>query len=212
MNNQDKVFVVDDDEAVRGALAMLLRSAGHEVVAFADAESFLNACTQGCDGCLILDVSMPGMDGPTLQQELLKRSIRLPILFLTGHGTIPTTVRAIKAGAMDFLLKPVDGSKLLALVEEALRQNQEARQRFMEQQNIARRLNELTDREREIMKGIIAGHTCKEIAQRLDISHRTVEIHRAHVMQKTGAANLADLARMYWNANPEEIKKNPDFS
>ena len=212
MNSRDKVFVVDDDEAVRSAIAMLLRSAGHEVVTFAGAENFLEACTQSYEGCLILDVSMPGMDGPTLQQELLKRAIHLPILFLTGHGTIPTTVRAIKAGAMDFLLKPVDGAKLLVRVEEALKQNQEIRQRSVEQQGIARRLSELTDREREIMKGVVAGRTCKEIAQRLDISHRTVEIHRAHVMEKTGAANLADLARMYWIANPEDMENPPDYS
>ena len=211
MNSRDKVFVVDDDEAVRNAIAMLLRSAGHEVMTFSGAESFLESCTGSYEGCLILDVSMPSMDGPALQQELSKRSIRLPILFLTGHGTIPTTVRAIKAGAMDFLLKPVDGSKLLARVEDALRQNQEARQRFMEQEDIVRRLNELTSREQEIMKGVIAGHTSKEIAQRLDISHRTVEIHRAHVMEKTGATNLADLARMYWSTNAEEEEKNQDY-
>ena len=206
MSEQETIYVVDDDEAVRSSIAMLVKSAGYLVEVYADAESFLNACATDCDGCLILDVSMPGMDGPTLQQELIKRSIKLPILFLTAHGTIPTTVRAIKAGAMDFLLKPVDGAKLLQRVEEALHENRRAKQKISEQQEIMRRLNELTEREREIMKQVIAGYTCKEIARQLDISHRTVEIHRAHVMEKTGAANLAELARMYWIANPEDIE------
>jgi len=212
MNKQEKIFVVDDDEAVRNSIAMLVRSAGYQVEVFADAESFLITCVTDCDGCLILDVSMPGMDGPTLQQELIKRSIYLPILFLTAHGTIPTTVRAIKAGAMDFLLKPVDGAKLLQRVEEALSENRRARQKISEQQDIIRRLDELTEREREIMKQVIAGYTCKEIARQLDISHRTVEIHRAHVMEKTGAANLAELARIYWIANPEDMGGNARFS
>lgn len=208
MNSQEKIFVVDDDEAVRNSIAMLAKSAGHQVEVFADAESFLETCAPDCEGCLILDVSMPGMDGPALQQELIKRSIRLPILFLTAHGTIPATVRAIKAGALDFLLKPIDGAKLLQRMEEALQESRKARQRILEQQDIMRRLGELTEREREIMKQVIAGYTCKEIARQLDISHRTVEIHRAHVMEKTGAANLADLARMYWIANPEDMGGN----
>ena len=206
MSSQEKIFVVDDDEAVRSSIAMLARSAGYQVEVFADAESFLEFCTTGSEGCLILDVSMPGMDGPALQQELINRSIYLPILFLTAHGTIPTTVRAIKAGAMDFLLKPVDGAKLLQRVQEALYENRRARQKISELQDIMRRLNDLTEREREIMKQVIAGYTCKEIARQLDISHRTVEIHRAHVMEKTGAANLAELARMYWIANPEDME------
>jgi FixJ family two-component response regulator len=212
MNNREKIFVVDDDEAVRNSIAMLVRSAGYQIEVFADAESFLDTCEDNCEGCLILDVSMPGMDGPTLQQELIKRSIHLPILFLTAHGTIPATVRAIKAGAMDFLLKPVDGTKLLQRVQEALSESRRLRQKILEQQEILRKLNELTEREREIMKQVIAGYTCKEIARQLDISHRTVEIHRAHVMEKTGAANLAELARMYWIANPEDMGANARLS
>jgi len=214
MSEQETIYVVDDDEAVRSSIAMLVKSAGYQVEVFADAESFLSACAIdcNCNGCLILDVSMPGMDGPALQQELIKRSVQLPILFLTAHGTIPTTVRAIKAGAMDFLLKPIDGAKLLKRVEEALHENRRSRQKISEQQDIMRRLNELTEREREIMKQVIAGYTCKEIARQLDISHRTVEIHRAHVMEKTGAANLAELARMYWIANPEDIEGQAHLS
>jgi FixJ family two-component response regulator len=201
MSTQYKVFVVDDDEAVRSALAMLLTSAGYQVEIFSGSEDFLELCTPDCEGCLILDVSMPGMDGPALQQELLKRSIRLPIIFLTGHGTIQTSVRTIKAGAMDFLTKPVDGAKLLACVQEALQKGEESRKQAGEVADARQRLAMLTEREREVMKQVIAGHTCKEIAQQLDISHRTVEIHRAHVMEKAGVSNLAELARIYWIVN-----------
>ena len=200
-SSQYKVFVVDDDEAVRSALAMLLTSAGYQVEAFTGSEDFLETCTLDCEGCLVLDVSMPGMDGPALQQELLRRSIYLPIIFLTGHGTIQTSVRAIKAGAMDFLTKPVDGTKLLGCVQEALQKGMEFRKQAGEMADARQRLTTLTDRESEVMKQVIAGYTCKEIAQKLDISHRTVEIHRAHVMEKTNTSNLAELARVYWIAN-----------
>ena len=145
---QYKVFVVDDDAAVRDAVSMLLGAAGYKVVAFAEPEAFLAACAADCDGCLILDVSMPRMDGPTLQQELLKRSIRLPIIFLSGHGTIQTSVRAIKAGAVDFLTKPVDGAKLLTCVQDALQAWQQFKKRSGETAQTAQRLSNLTDRER----------------------------------------------------------------
>ena len=144
---------------------------------------------------------MPGMDGPSLQQELLRRSIHLPIIFLTRHGTIQTSVRALKAGAVDFLTKPVDSAKLLACVQEAMEKGAESKRQDMEIANATRRLASLTEREHEVMNQVIAGYTCKEIARKLDISHRTVEIHRAHVMEKTGASNLAELARIYWVAN-----------
>ena len=201
MNNQDKIYVVDDDKAVRDALAMLLSSAGYQVATFPGAEDFLEVCSPDCEGCLILDVSMPGMDGPALQQELQKRSIHLPIIFLTGHGTIQTTVRALKAGAMDFLTKPVDGSKLLICIQDALKKSVEIKRQTEEISDARQRLGTLTEREYEVMKQVIAGYTCKEIAQKLDISHRTVEIHRAHVMEKTDSANLAELARVYWIAD-----------
>lgn len=194
MKAQNTVFVVDDDAAVRDSLAMLLEAAGHTVAAFARAPDFLAACTPR--GCLILDVSMPGMDGPALQDELARRGIRLPIIFLSGHGTIPVTVRAIKAGALDFLTKPVDGAVLLARVQDALRQCALLREQEDTTQSVAARLASLTPREREIMLLVVAGHSSKEIAQRLAISHRTVEIHRARIMQKTAASNLLELARI----------------
>jgi len=196
MNPQTRVFVVDNDEAVRDALTMLLEAAGHAVSTFASAADFLGACTHDLQGCIILDVSMPGMSGPALQEELNRRGVRLPVIFLSGHGTIPTTVRAIKAGALDFLTKPVDGSVLLDRVRTALEQCSVRREQEQIYQSIATRLATLSEREREVLALAIAGHTSKEIAQRLAISFRTVEIHRAHVMQKTGASNLLELARI----------------
>jgi FixJ family two-component response regulator len=191
------VFIVDDDVAVRDSLTMLLEAADYTVATFPKADDFLAVCTPDTQGCLILDVNMPDMDGPALQEELIKRGLRLPIIFLSGHGTIPLTVRAIKAGAMDFLSKPVDGLALLARVEEALKLCLEIHKQAEAYKSASLRLATLTDREWEIMTLAIAGHTSKEIAQHLGISYRTVEIHRAHVMQKTGATNLLELVRIF---------------
>jgi len=196
MNDITQVFIVDDDAAVRDSLAMLLDAAGHDVAAFPCAKDFLDACAPDTLGCIILDVNMPGMDGPMLQEELIQRDLKLPIIFLSGQGNIPVTVRTIKAGAIDFLTKPVDGSVLLARVQEALERCSRMHTQADGSQSVAARLKTLTEREREIMMLVVAGHTSKEIAQRLDISFRTVEAHRAHVMQKTGATNMLELARM----------------
>jgi FixJ family two-component response regulator len=189
MSDANMVFVIDDDEAVRDALTLLLETAGYSVATFQTALEFLDACTPDTRGCIILDVDMPGLDGPSLQEELLKRNVRLPVIFLSGKGTIPVTVRAIKTGALDFLTKPVDRKVLLDCVQKALEQGEAF-------QSIALRLAALTEREREVMKLAVAGHSNKEIGQLLGISYRTVEIHRTHVMQKTGASNLLELARI----------------
>ena len=196
MNTRAKIFLVDDDAAVRNSLVMLLEAAGHTVVAFSGGEDFLDACTPAIRGCIILDVKMPGMDGPTLQEELTRRGFLLPVLFLSGYGTIPVTVRAIKAGAINFLTKPVDGAVLLTHVREALKQDMLLQKKAQTQQSLSSRLAALTEREREIMALAVAGYTNKEIALRLVISHRTVEIHRARILQKTGASNLLELARI----------------
>lgn len=196
MNTPASVFVIDDDAEVRNALALLLQTAGHSVAQFAGAEEFLDTYTSDLRGCLILDVNMPGMDGPALHEELLQRGAQLPVIFLSAYGTIPVSVRAIKAGAVDFLTKPVDGAALLASVREALQQHALWRKQLEDSLSVTSRLKFLTDREREIMIQVIAGHTSKEIAQCLGISHRTVEIHRAHILQKTGVANLLELARL----------------
>lgn len=200
------VYVVDDDAAVRDALAMLLEAAGHNVAIFPSSADFLDAYTPGTQGCIILDVDMPDMDGPTLQEEMIRRGVRLPVIFISGKGTIPVTVRTMKAGAMDFMTKPVDGSVLLARVQDALKKSSFLLKRVRANQSNASRLAKLTGREREVMMLAVAGHTSKEIAQRLAISYRTVEIHRAHVMQKTGASNLLELARI---VNTLESRQTP---
>ena len=206
MNGPAKVFVVDDDAAVRDALAMQMEATGYAVATFDTASKFLDFCTLDTFGCVILDVDMPGMDGLALQEELKRRGLQLPVIFLTGKGTIPATVRAMKSGAIDFLTKPVEGTLLLARVQEALERGSWQLQRAMVSQSSASRLEKLTGREREVMMLAVAGQSSKEIAATLGISHRTVEIHRAHVMQKTGAANLMQLARI---ANAIESRKIP---
>lgn len=193
------VFIVDDDAVVLDSLRMLLEAAGYAVATFHGAEDFLEICTPDTHGCIILDVNMPDMDGPALQEELNRRGLQLPVIFLSGHGTIPLTVRALKAGAMDFLTKPVKGSDLLARVQEAMHQCSVRQKQAKEVQSVASRLAMLTERENEVLKLAVEGQTSKEIAQRLGISYRTVEIHRAHVMQKTGASNMLELARITTN-------------
>lgn len=196
MSDHSSVFIVDDDAAVRDSLTMLLEAAGYTVEAFQRAADFLDSLTPSAQGCLILDVHMPNMDGLELQEELLRRGARLPVIFLSGHGTIPVTVRAVKAGAMDFLTKPVDGPALLAHVQKALEQDLARQKRIESYQSAAARLATLTDREWEVLKLAIAGHVSKEIGKCLGISSRTVEIHRAHILQKTGAANMLEVARI----------------
>jgi FixJ family two-component response regulator len=190
------VFMVDDDDAVRDALTLMLRQSGMAVEAFASAEAFLAFCQPEHRGCAVVDMRMPGMDGMQLQQALSGRGILLPIIFLTGHGDIPLSVRAIKAGAVDFLTKPVSRKQLLASVQSAMQAGEAMRSRHQHQQQAAVRLQTLTEREREVMLMAVAGHPNKEIARSLGISHRTVEIHKAHIMHKTGVSNLLDLARL----------------
>jgi FixJ family two-component response regulator len=196
MNDTRHVFIVDDDAAVLDSLRMLLEAAGYPVAIFHGAEDFLEICTPDTQGCIILDVDMPDMDGPTMQDELNRRGLHLPIIFLSGHGTIPLTVRAVKAGAIDFLTKPVLGTVLLDRVQEGMKKCTELQEHARISQSVAERLATLTEREREVMMLAVEGHTSKEIAQRLDISYRTVEIHRAHLMQKSGASNMLELARI----------------
>lgn len=180
-----EVLVIDDDQAVRESLVLLLESAGFKAESFASAEDYLATHFPGRAGCLVLDVRMPGMQGPELQVELERRGICLPILFLSAHGDIPLAVRSIKAGALDFLTKPVDGELLIERVQQAFARNAQAHGC----------LDILTARERQVLRLAVTGLSNKAIACRLGISHRTVEAHRARVFEKTGAANLLELAR-----------------
>lgn len=190
------VFIVDDDPAVRDSLTLMLKQADISVQSFESGEALLSVCPLGYNGCIIIDVRMPEMDGMQLQEELSRRKIALPVIFLTGHGDIPVSVRAIKAGAMDFLTKPVTREKLLICVRSAFLEGQKRINEAAHNQDAISRLVKLTEREREVMALAVQGHSNKEIASCLDISHRTVEIHKSKIMHKTGAINLLDLARI----------------
>ena len=197
MSNSDAtVFVVDDDQPVRDALKLLLRSVGHQVEVYASGQAFLDAYTDDQAGCLVLDVRMPGMSGLELQEELNERRAILPIIFVTGHGDVPMAVETLQAGAMDFLQKPFRDQELLDRIGKALEKDAENRRELQELEEIARRFSELTARERAVMELVVQGKANKVIAGDLDISQRTVEIHRARVMEKTQAGSLAHLIRM----------------
>ena len=203
MTSISNVFVVDDDAAVRDSLRLMLKVSGFTVSTFSNAEEFLAVCNPETKGCIILDVNMPGMDGPGLQVELNRRGSRLPIIFLTGQGSIQLSVRTIKAGAMDFLTKPVDGKELLACVKQALDTCTLLQEQAQETQSMAARLATLTEREKEVMMLVVEGLTSKEIAERIGISYRTVENHRARVMNKTGSSNMLELARIATVQTPQ---------
>jgi len=190
------VFLVDDDPAVRDSLALLLEQHGLRVEGFADALSFLAACGPQTRGCAILDLRMPGRDGLWLQQEMIERRLTIPVVILTGHGDIPATVRAVKAGAVDFLTKPVKGEALLAAIRSAFERAADLERQFDEFRAAASVLDHLTARERDVIVLVAQGRSNKEIARALGISHRTVEIHKAHVMHKSGARTLLELTHL----------------
>ncbi len=208
------VFIVDDDAAVRDGLALLCETAGLEVECHGSAESFLATYRPDRAGCLVLDVRMGGMSGPDLQAALNERGSHLSIIFVTAHGDIPMTVRAMKAGAVDFLTKPVQPAELLQRVQAALDRDIAALAKQAAVADRRQRLLRLTPREREILALAAAGRANKVIAQRLGISHRTVEIHRSRILHKTGAANLLELAELAADGglamNGVELPAGPD--
>ena len=196
MKSLPTVFVVDDDAPVRDGLKLLLRSVGHRVETCASAQEFLDLYTDDRPGCLVLDVRMPGMSGLDLQERLNERHAILPIIFITGHGDVPMAVEALQAGALDFLQKPFRDQELLDRIARALEKDASNRRELVELKQIAARFAELTPRERAVMDLVVQGKANKVIAGDLDISQRTVEIHRARVMEKTQAGSLAHLVRM----------------
>lgn len=190
------VFIVDDEEAVRDSIAMLLRSVGLRTQLFADATSFLRQYRGELAGCLVLDVRMPRMSGLELQQELNRRGWTLPVIFITGHGDVPMAVEAMRAGALDFLQKPFKDDDLIRRVQKALDQDARERAALAGRDQLRQNFEELTAREREVARRIVAGQANKAVALDLGLSERTVELHRAHVMQKMEARNLAQLVQM----------------
>jgi FixJ family two-component response regulator len=190
------VFIVDDDAAVRDALGLLLSMRGYRTALFAGAEDFLKAWQPLWSGCVVLDIRMPGMDGLTLQQRLLEQGCLLPVIIMTGHGDVASARAAFKASAVDFLEKPLDNAKLFSAIDEALRRESAQRSVKAESEEAGRLLAALTRREEEVMSLVVAGCHNRDIARRLAISVRTVEVHKAHVMAKLGVDNVADLVRI----------------
>ena len=196
MKSEPVVFVVDDDQAMRSSLEWLIESVGMKVETFASADAFLDSYYPGRAGCLLLDVRMPGMSGLDLQSYLTREEIRIPVIIITGHGDVGMAVRAMKAGAVDFIEKPFHDEALLASIQTALQHDQRQRELQSQRAEIAARLAELTPREHEVMAMVTEGRSNKEIASDLGVSAKTVEAHRARVMDKMQADSLADLVRM----------------
>ena len=196
MNQQAPiVYVVDDDEAVRSSLKWLINSVDIEVQTFAGASEFLDIALPDRPACLIVDVRMPGMSGLELQRQLVDRSINLPVIVITGHGDVEMAVRAMKAGAFDFIQKPFNDQVLLDLLQSALEKHAEQSKETAERRRITARMDELTERERQVMNGIVDGESNRQIAARLGLSEKTIEFHRSKVMRKMEAGSLADLTR-----------------
>ena len=192
---EQTIYVVDDDEALRDSLLWMLESNGYRALGFDCAEAFLAAHRPGMAGCLVLDVRMPGMSGLELFEELRARLCPLPVVFVTGHGDVPMAVLALKKGASDFIEKPFNDKEMLALIEQCLVRERETRERLRQEADAARRLAQLTGREREVLDLIVAGRLNKQIADDLGISIKTVEVHRARVMEKMQANSLAELVQ-----------------
>lgn len=200
------VFLVDDDPSVRKGLSRLLKSAGYRVQTFASASEFLEGSPDDNPGCIVLDVQMPRLNGMALQERLTVREYHAPIIFLTGHGDIPMSVRAMKKGAVDFLEKPVDGQDLLTAIERAIAKDRKAREEHNQVRTIQARLNTLTARELEVLRHVITGALNKQIADKLDISEGTVKAHRGRVMEKLGVKSVAELVQLAAKAGIQPLE------
>jgi FixJ family two-component response regulator len=209
------VFLVDDDEGVRKALSRVLREEGWEVLAFESAEAFLARTDRVACGCLVLDVTMPGLDGLALQRRLASDGEGMPIVFITGHGDIPMTVQALKAGAADFLTKPVQSQALVRAVREAIEQDASRRRAREESAKMRQRLSSLTPREREVLELIVAGSLNKQIAAALGVVEQTVKFHRARIMERMEAKTAAELMHIAAKLGigaPSEARETPPDS
>lgn len=194
--SEPTIFVVDDEADIRDSLRLLMRSVGLKTEAFASAQEFLDGYDPSRPGCLILDVRMPGMSGPELQEKLRKNEFNIPIIVITGHGDVPTAVRTMKAGAIDMIEKPFSDQLLLDRVQQALERDATERKWRAERDQVTARLGHLTPREREVMEGIVEGKLNKVIAADLGLSTRTVEIHRSRIMEKMQVRSVQNLVEL----------------
>jgi len=195
LERKPTIYVVDDDPSVRDSMELMLKSVGFNVKTLGSAQDFLKADLQEDLGCLVLDVRMPGMSGLDLQEKLVSAKTPMPVVFITGHGTVPMSVRAMKAGAVDFLQKPFEEQDLLDAINRAVARQRERKSKKDEVEKLQRRLKALTPREHEVFSLLVTGMANKEIAYELGTSERTIKAHRARIMEKMNAGSLADLVR-----------------
>jgi FixJ family two-component response regulator len=193
---EPRVYIIDDDEAMRDSLKWLLESRGLEVELYASGEEFLKAFDSSFCGCLVLDVRMPGMSGLDLYEQLQVRASTLPVIFITGHGDVPMAVSALKKGAADFIEKHFNDQEMIGLIESCMQQDRAAAAKRAESASVAQRRESLTQREQEVLALVVAGKLNKQIADELGISIKTVEVHRSRVMQKMGANSVAELVQI----------------
>lgn len=200
MTTKGMIYVIDDDDAMRDSLNFLLDSSGYSVTLFDDAQRFLEALPGLAFGCIVSDVRMPGIDGIELLKRMKAHHSPFPILIMTGHGDVPLAVEAMKLGAVDFLEKPFEDDRLIAMIETAIRQAEPAAKSEAVAQDLAARVASLSPRERQVMEGLVAGLSNKLIAREYDISPRTIEVYRANVMTKMQASSLSELVRLAMRA------------
>jgi FixJ family two-component response regulator len=194
--SNEKIFVIDDDESVRRSLPMLLESMEFEVETFPSSEDFLNREPFEGTGCILLDINLGGKSGLELQEDLVKKQYSLPIIFITGKGGVPESVRALKKGAIDFLQKPFDDNQLLDAVKDAVVKSHEIKKEFDELKNLQKLISKLTERELEVFKYVVTGKLNKQIAQELNIAEHTVKLHRGKITEKLGMKSVAEMVRI----------------